>query len=335
MESRTQIDTVGFRVDFSDSFLQRAELRAILDYMYSIEGVYVDSVDKHFPNGMMTVEHVVYFNSTILTKINSGSFPHGEGRVYTMYYISMEFAGLKGYDEYLDQFRLDFLFSVASYFHDRQMQFRFTKLDVAVDIDGYYENMLILPIKSVGNVIYYQPDEEQVFSTTCYIEKKNKPKQSTSRGYSYDKQFKDDTDEVISRFELKFQNKFFNSREPNLTILSDAITKFLDRYAILYVEDEILRQRLWELHHKIQSLPKDVNKPQEYKKLRLERIRHYPDINYIMDFMSNLLNIKNYDGMKKKDVTEYQDDDYTMTEEQYKEYINELFFSDKGNSSIY
>lgn len=335
MESRTQIDTVGFRVEFSDSFLQRKELNGLLEYMYSIDGVYVNSVSNKFDNGRIAIEHNVYFHSTILTKINSNLYKYGEGRIYTMYYISMEFAGLKGYDEYLDQFRLDFLFSVASYFHDRQMQFRFTKLDVAVDIDGYYENMLILPIKSVGNVIYYQPDEEQVFSTTCYIEKKNKPNQSTSRGYSYDKQVKDHIDEVVSRFELKFQNKFFNSREVNLTILIDVIAEFLDRYAILYVEDEILRQRLWELHHKIQSLPKDVNKPQEYKKLRLERIRHYPNINYIMDFMSNLLNIKNYDGMKKKDVTEYQDDDYTMTEEQYKEYIDKLFFSDKGNSSIY
>lgn len=327
MESRTQIDTVGFSIDFSDSFLQRAELRAILDYMYSIDGVYVDSVDKYFSNGMMAVEHVVYFNSTILTKINSGSFTHGKGRIYTTYYISMEFAGLKGYDEYLDQFRLDFLFSVASYFHDRQMQFRYTKLDVAVDIDGYYENMLILPIKSVGNVNYYQPDEEQVFSTTCYIEKKKKPKQSTSRSYSYDKQYKDDTDEVISRFELKFQNKFFNTRKPNLRVLGAAIAKFLDRYAILYVEDKILHQRLWDVHQKIQSLPKKINKAQEYEKLRLDRFRHHPNINYIMEFMSSLLNVNNYDVMKKREVNQYQDDD-TMTDEEYKAYIDQILFSE-------
>lgn len=300
-----------------------------MDYIYSIDGVYIDSKDKYFSRGGSAVEHIVYFNGTILTKINSSLFKHGVGRVYTMYYISMEFAGLKSYDEYMDKFRVDFLFSVASYFHDRQLQFRYSKLDIAVDINGTFEKMLVLPIKTVGNVNYHQSQEEQVYSNTYYIENKNKPKQSTSRAYYYDKQFKENIEDVICRFELKFQNRFFNEREPNLHVLREAINKFLNRYAILYVEDKTLLQRIWEHHLKIQSLPKNINKTLEYEKLRLDRIRHYHDIDYISEFMLGLLSINNYDGMKKKDMNQYQNNDDDMTEEQYKAYIEELLFGNK------
>ena len=47
-----------------------------------------------------------------------------------------------------------------------------------------------------------------------------------------------------------------------------------------------------------------------------------------MEFMSSLLNVNNYDVMKKREVNQYQDDDDTMTDEEYKAYIDQILFSE-------
>ena len=288
MEYTTEIDSIGVRAEFQSAPIQRDVLYRLKNHVSSIVGLEIIAKEQMFGNGGKRVDYFVYYKNITLASIKTGAY----GRGNTTYFLSVVCAGLKSYDDFIDNLRYDLLLSVCSWFNDNRVSFRLRELDCNIDAACPYENFHVIQIKRAPRG-KYNSDEEQVYTTTHYMQKKTKYRFAGTSALFYDKQAKEALYDPLSRFELKLLLK--KEQTKDISTLHNRIMKMFDRYAVFYLENLNVKNDVIGIQNYIEN-SNTPNKAIEYKKLvlQLNNFRLYPNIDYIMGFINRLYTIKNF-----------------------------------------
>lgn len=286
MKHTTNIDTIGIQVDCNDAYKQREILDGLLGFTFRQNSIYIEPKDYLIGINTIRREHCIYLNNTTLATINTGIFRTGSyiKNDYTMkYYISIKFAGLKTYNDILDKAANDYLLRICAYLNTKGITFKLTELDICIDAECAFENILAICTKRSPKTNYYKPTDDQTYTTTTYIEKITKKKltKAVLRAYTYDKSDKEHLDYPITRFEIKLQPKYFNKYGFSIK----SIEKALDRYYVMYFEDTEEKYSKIAAYNGYQTVRK-----REVKRLKLDEYRLFFDIGYIDNFINKLLN---------------------------------------------
>lgn len=281
----THIDTLKLQVEFLDSNKQRNTISNIINNLPTLHTSY--NTNKA---GLYT--HELYTTGKKILELKSGfylSMDYKNKKRIPIYYISIEFAGLKRYDEKIDEISLSCLKKVCAYLNSNDIKFFYTGIDICVDMNIPFNLTYGFCGKKAPRVNYYKVNELQPYKTTHYIERYNYThNQVMKRAYLYDKKLKDRSiDYTLTRFELKLQSKFFNRTSFKFGILKQE----LDRYYILYFNTKEEKKKILEIYGAIEG----TIRRRDLHKLGLDRYRIIPDTEKIEDFLFNLYNIYEHD----------------------------------------
>jgi hypothetical protein len=279
MEHTTNIDTLKLQIDFRFSSEQREVMNNIskcLITTYSFLNVTYDTSTN------VVLIHRVHTAGTKILELVSGSYQN----IYknTIYFIAIEFAGLKRYNKF-DKIAMDCLIRVVAYLNTNNIIFNFTGIDIAVDIHIPFINTYSFCNKKAPHVTYYTTYEKQPYASTQYIEKFLLTHHRVmKRAYLYDKNIKEeDLCYNITRFELKLQSNFFNKH----SFMVGVLEKELDRYHILCFPT--LQEKAIELSMYAQY--ENTIRRRDLHKLGLDRYRVIPDTKEIEYFLFSLYDI--------------------------------------------
>lgn len=277
----TEIDTIVLKIDCKTANEQReilSDIKVLLNqlnlfFQYSDKFIslsYLKTIDKR--------DLIVYHSNTILAVIKTG--------FAKQFYITIEFAGLKSYNTQLDEQSNNYLLRLASYLNCNYIPFKIIELDICLDIESNFKDVLSVCMKKQPNVEYYQVnDKSQKYESTLYLEKilKENLKTASIRSYQYDKSKKEDIeDRLITRFEIKFQpSYFFRNKGGDIS----KIVSQLKRYYIAILVNKSDRNTI------IKTLNKRARLNKQDKKL-LEQFRVNHDITVVEMFIKNLKKIK-------------------------------------------
>ncbi|MDK9694531.1 MAG: hypothetical protein OEL19_09860 [Sulfurimonas sp.] len=215
---------------------------------------------------------------------------HGNKNRYTIYYISIEMAGLKRYDATTDKLSLDSLVRVVAYLNTNMIGFNVNSLDVYVDMQCPFAFTYAFCNKKASGVKYHSVYEPQPYATSHYIEKYDHThKRVMKRAYLYNKSVKEgNINRIITRFELKLQPRFFSKFN---YFAWGGLRDELDRYHILYFptlqDKEIALWQYAQYGHLIRR--------RDLYKLGLDRYRVIPDTSKLEDFLMELINIHEHE----------------------------------------
>ena len=279
MEHTTNIDTLKLKIDFKFSSEQREVMNNIskcLITTYSFLNITYDTSTN------VVLIHRVHTAGTKILELVSGSYQN----IYknTIYFIAIEFAGLKRYNKF-DKIAMDCLIRVVAYLNTNNIPFNFTGIDIAVDIHIPFINTYSFCNKKAAHVTRYTTYEKQPHASTQYIEKFLLTHHRVmKRAYLYDKSIKEeDLCYNITRFELKLQSNFFNKH----SFMVGVLEKELDRYHILCFPT--LQEKAIELSMYAQY--ENTIRRRDLHKLGLDRYRVIPDTKEIEYFLFSLYDI--------------------------------------------
>lgn len=300
MEHNTYIDTIGIQVDLDSKDEQKELLNSMYVYLKKNNKLYIEHEDKVVKKGRRTIvnkEVYIRYKGKTMATIRTGSFRSGSyfrNDFKDMFYINITFAGLKSYNEKLDEVSISTLFSIVGYLNTRMIRLKLTELDIVIDTKCAFEYILALCVKKSSRTKYFTFSDRQPCIGTTYIEKIEKKKLNSTyyRAYSYDKRKKEREVKKhyikydITRFELKIQNRYFHKYGFDLNV----IEKVLDKYYVMYFKDKDVRvDKIQQLRALERRKLRDI-RARDYEKLELENYRIYPDMRYISGFIESLLN---------------------------------------------
>jgi len=283
MKYKTEIDTITIQIDCDYAEQQREILDELLRFTTGVN-LFIGHKDSIVGNNMLRREHYIYANNITVATINTGVFRAGSyiQGTYTMkYYINIKFAGLKTYNEVLDRVSNDYLLRICAFLNTRGIVFKLTELDVCIDAESAFENILAICTKKSPKTNYYSLTDKQTYATTTYVEKMIKKKfdKAVLRAYTYDKRYKEKLSYDLTRFEIKLQAKYFNKDGFSI----EAIEKVLNRYHVMYFESTEYKKQIVDKYCTYQMVRK-----REIKKLKLNNYRLMPDMRYISNFINQL-----------------------------------------------
>lgn len=285
----TGIDTLGLRVEFNNSDKQRSHLRDLLLFIRDTTNITIRYKETYNPYTGVNIGYHLYYASTTIAIITTGFFQHKSNSFFEkprrVFYININFAGLRRYDEAIDTLSMLCVRLVCAYFNTSNITWKLRELDIFMDMECDLDNVLALCVSKSPRTKYYAPYQEQMAHSTVYIENISKKQLKTvmRRAYVYDKSIKANLDYSLTRFELKLRSQYFNTYGFSI----DSIAKALNKYLVMYFEDIHVK------NEKIQAyLSYSVVKDREIKRLALENFKVYPDIQYINMFLYDLQTIK-------------------------------------------
>ena len=279
MYYNTEIDTIVLKIDCKEPNEQREiveDIKVLLQqlnlfYKYNDKPIslsYLKTIDKR--------DLIVYHSNTILAVIKTG--------FAKQFYITIEFAGLKSYNTQLDEQSNNYLLRLASYLNSNNIPFKIIELDICLDIESNFKNILSVCVKRQPKVEYYKVDKSQKYESTLYLEKieKEKLKSTSIRSYQYDKSKKENIqDRSITRFEIKIQPKYFINAGEDISKIEDHLKRY---YTFILVNKS-------DRNTVIKTLNKGARLNKTEKKL-LEQFRVNHDIKIVENFITNLRNVK-------------------------------------------
>jgi hypothetical protein len=101
-----------------------------------------------------------------------------------------------------------------------------------------------------------------------------------TRAYFYDKTAKEELDYNVTRFEIKFQDAFYGNN-------IDAINGVLDRYHILFINNNKKKKEMMKLYDSYKTIRK-----QDIHTMKLEQYRIYPETISIVWFFNKLYSVR-------------------------------------------
>jgi len=284
MKHTTVIDTVGIQINCYTHSRQVEVVKELIDFIDDIESLHVNY--KDYRVGITTITTRVYFihykRSTVATISTSTYVSMSRKAMYpTVYCIKVKFAGLRSYHAPYDKASKEFLYEMCSYLNRWKIEFKLTELDIAIDTECHFNNILAICTKKAPRIKYHSLIDKQAYVKTFYIEKlaKDKFKKATRRAYVYDKSEKEKLSSQITRFELKLQRIFFNRHGASVK----AIEKSLANYCVMYFKDINKKQAMIEADYSYTGLPKD-----KIRKLGMAQYRLKPDIEVIEEFLKEM-----------------------------------------------
>jgi len=291
MTHSVHLDNIKLQVEFYNSNDQHRVASEVIDALLSTYSyLHIKYNTNNITSGMLT--HTIYTGGSKILEIKSGNYFIKSNRDNTkipIYYISIEIAGLKQYNNN-DKIANDCLIRTVAYFNTYNISFSYTGIDIAVDMQCPFINTYAFcNMKSASKRNYYKVNDLQPYLTTHYIEKYNNTHHSVmKRSYLYDKSFKSgNTTHCLTRFELKLQSKLF-SRYP---FKSAMLQEQLNKYHILYfptLQEKDAALSLYAQHE-------DTIRRRDLHKLGLDKYRIVPDTSEIESFLIELYNVYEHD----------------------------------------
>jgi hypothetical protein len=289
MKYTTGIDTLALQIDCNDGMTQHVILDGLLMQQNNFPSTHLAYQDYTFGTNtnLKKRKHIFFCKSTKLATIDTGSYRYYNYQNYsfeTKFYINIKFAGLRSYNELADKTAYDFLLLICSYLNTRGIFYKLTELDICIDSFCKMENILAICTRKAPKTQYYPLNSVQRYDTTTYIEKiaKNKLKSAVLRAYTYDKGYKEELDQDITRFEIKLGSTYFR----RYGCSAESIVNALNRYSVLYFEDVNLKNAKMEAYSNYQVVRK-----REIQRLEFEKYRLYADAKWIMDYINHLYSV--------------------------------------------
>lgn len=283
MKYTTEIDTVSIQVDCkSIEEQQRIKFmiaRAIGEY------------NKVFFNyNCFKHEYEILFNNNKIGTIRLGTNPEYNKltrRFDTNYYIALCFAGLKRYNLIIDNLSNRCLIATVGVLNMFNINYRFTELDVCIDIATKMQNVLAICTTKLPRTEYHLANHSFYNGDTVYIEKISKGRltYNSQRAYIYNKSKKENLLFPITRFELKLQKTFFSNNELDSTTVVTA----LDRYTVMYFDNSIDKEMIINKYNSYSRVSK-----RDTDRMCLDRYRIKPDIIKILNFLKYLKDYRLY-----------------------------------------
>ncbi len=294
MTYHVHLDNIKIQVEFYNNNDQQRIVDGIVTALLSTYSyLHIKYNIKGITRGMLT--HAIYTGRSKILEIKSGTYKD----IYhkPVYYISIEIAGLKQYDRN-DKIAYDCLIRVVAYLNTRVINFTYTGIDIAVDMEcPFIYTYAICNIKNAGKKNYYRVYERQPYPTSHYVEKYNHTHHDVmKRSYLYDKSIKENNITYpLTRFELKLQSKLFSKYPYEWGMLQEQ----LDKYHILYFPTLDEKDAALSLYAQYEN----TIRRRDLHKLGLDRYRVIPDTKEIEYFLFSLYNIYESDlGFVKEKV---------------------------------
>ena len=292
----TGLDRIKLRVEFFDSKEQSGLITALKSLLSDgMESMYFK--DTYSNNSLFINGY--YLGKMYLSIIGScyskRMFINKKKDIVSIFSVTVEFAGLKSYNDKKDNLMHQYLMKVISLFNFYNINFEVIGLDLFVDVDKPFENMFAFCNKKVGKVKYYKTLEKQYHFGTHYIEKfNNTHKNVMRRAYLYDKSLKEKLLFPITRFELKIQTRFFNRNKMNVffdrkMFYTNLLNRLMESYHILYFRSLVLKNQELTSY----ALFEDTIRRRDFYKLSLNNYRIIPNISNVVDDLLNLLDYCN------------------------------------------
>ncbi|MCT7482408.1 hypothetical protein [Aliarcobacter cryaerophilus] len=292
----TGLDRIKLRVEFFDSKEQNGLITALKSLLSDgMESMYLK--DTYSNNSLFINGY--YLGKMYLSIIGScyskRMFINKKKDIVSIFSVTVEFAGLKSYNDKKDNLMHQYLMKVISLFNFYNINFEVIGLDLFVDVDKPFENMFAFCNKKVGGVKYYKTLENQHNIGTHYIEKLNNThKNVMKRAYLYDKSLKEKLLFPITRFELKIQTRFFNRNKMNVffdrkMFYTNLLNRLMESYHILYFRSLVLKNQELASY----ALFEDTIRRRDFYKLSLNNYRIIPNISNVVDDLLNLLDYCN------------------------------------------
>lgn len=290
MTFTVNIDTLKIQIEFYNSNDQRNVMSNIIHALqssYNYLHIEYNSNDNcNFKSGLLV--HSIHTAGTKILELKSASYlsgNHKDKNRVPIYYISIELAGLKRYDEKIDFISHSCLLRVCAYLNTHNLRFFYTGIDICVDMNIPFIYCYSFCNKRSSGVRYYKVNEVQPYFNTHYIEKYNNTHHHVMRrAYIYDKGKKENNINLnLTRFELKLQSRFFNVNSYNENLLSTQ----LDKYHILYFPTLEEKEAAIELYGAVEA---NIRR-RDLHRLGLDRYRVIPDTKEIEYFLFSLYNI--------------------------------------------
>lgn len=291
MESRTHVDSVGIKLELNSGNQQRQRLKELNSYINSINGLNVIIKERVTGFGAVILDYHIYYKNETVGVIKTGAYKPDKSKEENIYWVGLVVAGLQSYNEIMDEVKYNFLLTVCSWCTDKRIPFRLCELDTNIDIDCPYINFYSIQIKKAPRS-NFNPSDEQFFDSTRYFQKKPRYKSYATAALDYDKQLKEGLNDFVSRHEVKFS--FKKEDVVSFESIRDKILSGYGRYAVFYFEDIRVKDQVMRAEFQIEN--SNSSKAREYRRLvtQLEDFRLYPNIDFIMNYIVTLFNIKNY-----------------------------------------
>mgnify|MGYP003418284416 FL=1 len=291
MQYSTEIDSIGLKCEFNRASVQRDKLSGLKSYINSIVGLSVIPKERIIGYGATILEYYVYYKNITIAIIKTGAYRANKSIEENTYYINIVSAGLKSYDDCIDEIKHGFLLSVCSWFNTKRIVFTIRELDCNIDANCSYINFHVMQVRSSPNR-RFNANEEQMFTTTRYLQRKSKYKSTATSALYYDKQVKENLDEELSRCEFKFVLK--KEHTISMDSLYKKISNGFNRYAVYYFSNLKLKEDVIRAQNQIEAY--GVNKARAYDNItkQIDLYRLYPNIDYIISYIERLFTIRNY-----------------------------------------
>ncbi len=292
----TGLDRIKLRVEFFDSKEQSGLITALKSLLSDgMESMYFR--DTYSNNSLFINGY--YLGNMYLSIIGScyskNIFINKKKDIVSIFSVTVEFAGLKSYNNKKDNIMNNYLMKVISLFNFNNINYEVIGLDLFVDVDKPFKNMFAFCNKKVGKVKYYKTLEKQYHFGTHYIEKLNNThKNVMKRAYLYDKSLKEDLLLPVTRFELKIQTRFFNRCKiynffDRKIFYTNLLNRLMESYHILYFRSIVLKNQELASY----ALFEDTIRRRDFYKLSLNNYRIIPNISNVVDDLLNLLDYCN------------------------------------------
>lgn len=281
----TTIDTVKLQLDFNSQEQQHTVHNEIISYIS--QRYYTNHKDfVHELTRQVNRVFFVYYKDAYICSISTGIYTtYNKNKMPSnIYYISIKLAGLKRYNNVVDNASSDCLFRLCAFLNSKNRLFKITQLDIALDIYAKFNNVLAVCTKRTPNTEYYSLSEQQTFEETRYVENiaYHRLYKVSKHAYTYDKGYKECLDYDLTRFELSLKPKFFSKNGSDI----DYIAKALDRYHVMYFPT------IKEKNAKIDAYESYTNfRYRNVNKVGFDAYKLYPDIAYIHEFLFWMFNI--------------------------------------------
>ncbi len=252
----TYIDTLGIRCE-CDNREQRDNVSdALINFLKERKVVGI-KYDKQHSSKYYQITKLQHGNTTLAT-IAKGYFQKDTNIDPDYFYINISFYGLQRYNKINEDASLLLIRTIIAFLNTNNISFMLTELDIAMDMKFSIDNILAVCINRSPNIHYYELGETntsgekiQKDEGSYYIERyqsKKQKKNAMSRAYLYDKRrkellkYKRDIGFELTRFEVKFQKRWFVKNKFGVI----PIYKALQKYAVLEFKDTKQKGQLIE-----------------------------------------------------------------------------------------
>jgi len=283
----TNIDTVALQIDFVNAEEQRNRLGLLCNLITERR---LGRLQLMTNNLSRVVKYNLLYGNRKVATIHTGATRSRNkltGKFQKLYYIRIRFAGLKSYNQVLDDNTFNCLMTICAYLNTTGTTFRLSELDIAIDVFCPFNNILVCCTKESANVPYNPLGYTQYFREvpTTYIENYSdrlKKRNAVLRAYVYNKGAKENLPDNITRFELKLQNRFFVNNSFNIRSIMNA----MNRYCVMYFDNLNEKyNKINQYHNYVKVTSREINR------LNFNQYRLLPDSSVLTDFIHKVKSV--------------------------------------------